>query len=110
MAVSFIVDLNVCQICVEGDSLIVIRRIQSLEVDRFGIGTILEEVKHRAMDFTWCEFVFIPHDMNGVAHGVVMEGRSLEELQYWMEEVPSVLEWLVDRERRGPLTIEPSPN
>lgn len=93
-----------------GDSLTVIRRIQSLEVDSSGIGMILEEVKRRARDFTWCEFVFIPHDVNGVTHGVTMEGWSLEGLQYWMEEVSSVLEWLVDRERRGPVTIEPSPN
>ncbi|KAA3467045.1 reverse transcriptase [Gossypium australe] len=74
------------EICVEGDSLTVIKKINSVVEDRSTISSLIKEIR----------------EANKVAHEMASEGNRYEEPRYWIEEAPPPVERLVAQDiRRG---------
>ncbi|MBA0736492.1 hypothetical protein Gogos_010041 [Gossypium gossypioides] len=88
-------------ICVEGDALIVIRKLNSAKEDRSCISSMIQEIKGRTPNFRRMCFRFVQREANKAAHGMAMEGWRYDNPQYWMEEVPRAVEGLVNCDRSG---------
>ncbi|MBA0810676.1 hypothetical protein Gohar_002646 [Gossypium harknessii] len=74
-AVTTAEEMGFQDICVEGDALAVIKKLNFAEEDRSCIST------------------------NKAAHVMALEGRRYEDPQYWMENVSRAVEGLVKRNR-----------
>ncbi|MBA0822290.1 hypothetical protein Goarm_019099 [Gossypium armourianum] len=60
-------------ICVEGNALTVIRRLNSAEEDRSCISSVIQEINGRAPKFRRMWFRFMPREANKAAHGMTLE-------------------------------------
>ncbi|KAH1057472.1 hypothetical protein J1N35_035537 [Gossypium stocksii] len=87
-------------ICVEGDPLSVIRKVNSLEEDRSNISSLIKEINGRSPKFRRLSFRHIPREANRAAHEMAVEGGRHVDPEYWIEEVPQAVERLVNQDRR----------
>ncbi|KAK5835945.1 hypothetical protein PVK06_011669 [Gossypium arboreum] len=92
-AITMAKEISFQDICIEGDALTVIWKLNSLGEDKFEISSLIREIKESTPKFRRVSFRHIPR--------VAMEGRRHENPQYWIEEVLRAVEGLVDGERRG---------
>ncbi|KAG8478291.1 hypothetical protein CXB51_028103 [Gossypium anomalum] len=99
--VSMAEEMGFHDICIKGDSLTIIRKLNTAEEDKSEISSLVKEIKGRAYIFRSVRFRHIPREANKAAHGMAMEGHRYENPQYWIEEVPQAVEGLVNSERRG---------
>ncbi|KAA3469009.1 reverse transcriptase [Gossypium australe] len=88
------------EICVEGDSLTVINKINSEMEDRSIISSLIKEIRGRLPKFRVFSFRHIPREANRVAHEMASEGKNYAEPRYWIEEAPASVERLVAQDRR----------
>ncbi|KAH1073597.1 hypothetical protein J1N35_025925 [Gossypium stocksii] len=92
-------------ICVEGDALTIILKLNSAEEDRSSISSLIKEIKRRVSNFKRLSFKHVPREASKVAHAMANEGGRYEHSRYWIEEVPYVVEVLVkSREEKQGLT------
>lgn len=87
-AVCMAEEMGFQDICIEGDSLTVIHKLNTVEEDKSEISSLVKEIKGRALIFRSVSFRYMPREANKAAHGMAMEGRRHENLEYWIEEVP----------------------
>ncbi|KAA3462160.1 reverse transcriptase [Gossypium australe] len=67
------------EICVEGDSLTIIKQINSLEDDRSNINNLIKEIMGRLPKFRVLNFRHVPREANRAAHEMASEGNIYEE-------------------------------
>ncbi|XP_040948464.1 uncharacterized protein [Gossypium hirsutum] len=94
-AVSFAEELVFQDVCVEGDALTIIRKLQSGEEDRSSFSTIISAIKGRNTRFRTLEFRFVPREVNEATHVMAVEGRKHDQAMNWIEEVPREVERIV---------------
>ncbi|KAA3472633.1 reverse transcriptase [Gossypium australe] len=88
------------EICVEGDSLTIIKKVNSLEDDRSNISNLIKKIRGRLPKFRATSFRHIPREANRAAHEMAREGNKYDEPRYWVEEAPAPVERLVIQEIR----------
>ncbi|MBA0818753.1 hypothetical protein Gohar_028272, partial [Gossypium harknessii] len=81
-------ELKYRQVIIEGDALIVIRKVQSKEEDRSIISPYIVDIKSLSKMFNRCCFKKIYRNANGVSHAVVREGLNRKESTYLDGGVP----------------------
>ncbi|XP_012442282.1 uncharacterized protein LOC105767330 [Gossypium raimondii] len=94
-AVSFAEELVFQNVCVEGDALTIIRKLQSGEEDRSSFSTIISAIKGRNTRFRTLEFRFVPREENEATHVMEVEGRKHDHAMNWIEEVSREVERIV---------------
>ncbi|TYI16890.1 hypothetical protein ES332_A08G286100v1 [Gossypium tomentosum] len=98
-AITMAEEMGFQDICVEGDALTIICKVNSLEENKSNISNMIKEIKGRTPKFRRLSFKYVPREANKTAHGIVIEGRRYENSQYWMEKVPHAVERLVNRDK-----------
>ncbi|TYH08087.1 hypothetical protein ES288_A08G287600v1 [Gossypium darwinii] len=98
-AITMAEEMGFQDICVEGDALTIICKVNSLEENKSNISNMIKEIKGRTPKFRRLSFKYVPREANKTAHGMVIEGRRYENSQYWMEKVPHAVERLVNRDK-----------
>ncbi|KAL4332661.1 hypothetical protein GQ457_07G043390 [Hibiscus cannabinus] len=100
-AVRFAKDLGFSRVVIEGDSLIVIKKLNSDAVDRSLICPIVHDIKVLSKDFNSISFCFVRRRANKAAHALARECRSFSGPCYWIEEAPTatMVECELDRSR-----------
>ncbi|KAL4301987.1 hypothetical protein GQ457_10G016720 [Hibiscus cannabinus] len=90
--ISLAKDLFFRNIIIEGDSLTVIKKLQSSSNDMSLIGMILSDVNSLSKFFEGVTFQFVPRDCNEVAHKTALLGRHSASFSVWVEEAATVIE------------------
>ncbi|MBA0881517.1 hypothetical protein Goshw_009619 [Gossypium schwendimanii] len=75
-------ELGFQQVVIEGDTLSVIKKVQSKEEDRSVISPYIDDIKFLNKRFGRCCFKKTSRNGNGVAHGVAKEGLKQNESTY----------------------------
>ncbi|KAL4273256.1 hypothetical protein GQ457_13G013200 [Hibiscus cannabinus] len=88
MVVSFAKDLGFRRRMIEGDSLTIIKRINSDRPDRSPISSIVHDIRVLSGDFKRISFAFVRREANSAAHVLARECRSYPVPCYWLEEAP----------------------
>ncbi|KAK8551365.1 hypothetical protein V6N12_040009 [Hibiscus sabdariffa] len=97
-AVSFALDLGFRSVQIEGDSLSVIKKINSTAMDKSIISPIIGDIKALSVNFVSVTFSFVGRRGNVVAHELAQVGLQFPEPRYWIEEAPSTVEQLAVRD------------
>ncbi|KAA3477686.1 reverse transcriptase [Gossypium australe] len=84
----------------EGDALIVIKKLKSDLADRSKIGNIINEIQRKRFNFGNLYFEFTPRKTNKAAHALATRGYNLISQSYWTEEVPMEVEPTVVNDQR----------
>ncbi|KAK8673157.1 hypothetical protein V6N13_111507 [Hibiscus sabdariffa] len=98
-AVELAADLNFHNVVVEGDSLIVIKKLQASIKDRSLICMLIQNIQRRFDDFMSLTYQHCQRNRNKVAHKIAHLGRSLSVSSIWIEEAPSVIEAAIEEDR-----------
>ncbi|MBA0747680.1 hypothetical protein Gogos_004575, partial [Gossypium gossypioides] len=77
---------NLDMIMVEGDALMIIKKINSLEEDKSTINVLINEIKEQVKRFVSFEFRHVHRQVNETTHLLVEEGRRLALPRFWVEE------------------------
>ncbi|KAK9047296.1 hypothetical protein V6N11_053143 [Hibiscus sabdariffa] len=97
-AVSFALDLGFRSVQIEGDSLSVIKKLNSTAMDKSIISPIIGDIKALSVNFVSVTFSFVGRRGNVVAHELARVGLQFPEPRYWIEEAPSTVEQLAVRD------------
>lgn len=100
-AVTVSEELGFRNLMVEGDSLIVIKKIQTVDGDRSSIAAIIQEIKERAQRFESFTCYFVERSVNHVAHVMAKEGKRWAELRVSIKESPPRTESTTEKDRRS---------
>ncbi|KAK8649040.1 hypothetical protein V6N13_129778 [Hibiscus sabdariffa] len=103
MAVIFAIDLGFRSVQVEGDSLSIIKKLNSTTSDKSEVNPIIQDILSFKNSFDAITFSFVDRSGNASAHELAKLGRQFVDARYWIEEAPVLIEQLVLRER--PLTF-----
>ncbi|KAK5841122.1 hypothetical protein PVK06_010030 [Gossypium arboreum] len=98
-AITMAKEMGFREICVEGDALMVIRKLTLATEDRSSIKSIIHVIKEKSYRFSSIQFQYVQKEANTVAHEIAIEGKKFDGPQYWIEEVPCAVQDLVNRER-----------
>ncbi|MBA0655192.1 hypothetical protein Goklo_007700 [Gossypium klotzschianum] len=98
-SITFAEDLGFRKIIVEGDSLIVIKKMRTPVDDKSCISAPVKEVKARIRSFESINFSFAPRCANNAAHVLAEERQSHASSMYWVEEAPTSVERAAERDR-----------
>ncbi|KAL4302611.1 hypothetical protein GQ457_10G021430 [Hibiscus cannabinus] len=99
-AVSLAHELSFHNIIIEGDSLTVIKKLNSASIDRSLISMSISDVKHLSEGFESVTFKFVNRDCNAAAHQAALLGRNCSSFLIWIEEAPTTIEEIVRKDRR----------
>ena len=80
------------QIEVEGDSLKVIRKVNSTSPARTMFGHIIGDVRHFKSSFDFCFFKHVKRKGNHLAHSLARRAILSANFDVWLEELPLDLE------------------
>ncbi|KAK8548039.1 hypothetical protein V6N12_060966 [Hibiscus sabdariffa] len=97
-AVSFAADLGFRSVQIEGDSLSVIKKLTSATTDRSIISPIINDIRIQRNLFERITFSFVGRAGNAAAHELAKLGSQFSEPMYWIEEVPTVVDRIVQRD------------
>ncbi|GMJ13498.1 hypothetical protein HRI_005019000 [Hibiscus trionum] len=99
-AISFAIDLGFSEVVFEGDCLAVLKKMRSQEMDFSVISSIIWEAHQLASRLHACRFQFVRRGGNTVAHALASNSSLGDDDGYWIEEVPPLVERLVEADRR----------
>ncbi|KAH1107256.1 hypothetical protein J1N35_011024 [Gossypium stocksii] len=99
-AVTMAEEMGFRDICVEGDALSIIRKLNSKEEDKSNVSSLIQDINGRRSRFRSLRFQYVPRKANSAAHEMAKEGCQYVIPRYRIEEVPQVVEGIVNRERR----------
>lgn len=100
-AVTVAEELGFRRLVVEGDSLIVIKKIRSSENNRSSISMIIKEIKKRAQGYESFTRHFVGRAVNRAAHTIAKEGNQWPSAMIWVKEAPSRVEAVAEEDRRA---------
>ncbi|KAK8673098.1 hypothetical protein V6N13_111454 [Hibiscus sabdariffa] len=98
-AVSLAIDLGFRSVQVEGDSLTIIKKLQSASVDKSVISPIINDIRVLMGSFEEITFSFVNRAGNAAAHELARLGTHQTESRFWIEEAPASVEQIVECER-----------
>ncbi|TYH80252.1 hypothetical protein ES332_D03G120200v1 [Gossypium tomentosum] len=87
-------------VCFEGDALTIIRKLRATDEDKSCIRSLIKRLRKKGRRFRRLSFKHIPREANKVAHAMAKYGERYEHPQFWIEEAPLAIEFLVNQERR----------
>ncbi|KAK8481715.1 hypothetical protein V6N13_018372 [Hibiscus sabdariffa] len=99
-AVLFAKESGFSRVIVEGDSLSVIKKLNSDEAERSTIYPIVHDIKVLSRDFSSISYCFARRGANNVAHVLAQEYRSNPGPCYWVEEAPAAATVASELDRR----------
>ncbi|KAK8512434.1 hypothetical protein V6N12_075013 [Hibiscus sabdariffa] len=92
---------NICYFATSlGDSLTIIKKLQSGSNDMFLIGMILSDVNSLSKFLEGVTFNIVNRACNEVAHKTALLGRNSTSISVWVEEAPTVIEAAAQKDRR----------
>ncbi|MBA0815699.1 hypothetical protein Gohar_000455 [Gossypium harknessii] len=91
-AVRFAQELGFRRVQIEGDSLMIIKRLHSCTVDRSVLGPIVVDIKCSLVLFDRVTFHHEKREANAAAHVLAREGRRFSEERFWVEEASELVE------------------
>ncbi|MBA0667408.1 hypothetical protein Goklo_000498 [Gossypium klotzschianum] len=91
-AVRFAKELGFRRVQIEGDSLMIIKRLHSCTVDRSVLGPIVVDIKCSLVLFDRVTFHHVKREANAAAHVLAREGRRFSEETFWVEEASELVE------------------
>ncbi|KAK8580316.1 hypothetical protein V6N12_070594 [Hibiscus sabdariffa] len=98
-AVSFALELDFRWVQIEGDTLSVIKKLNSTLMDKSIISLILGDIRTLSASFEAITFLFVGRQGNEAAHELARVGLQYLELRYWIEEASATVERLAQRDR-----------
>ncbi|KAK8713134.1 hypothetical protein V6N13_148359 [Hibiscus sabdariffa] len=98
-AVSLAIDLGFRSEQIEGDSLTIIKKLQSASVDKSVISPIINDIRVLMDSFEEITFSFVNRAGNAAAHELARLGTHQTESRFWIEEAPASVEQIVECER-----------
>ncbi|KAK8516718.1 hypothetical protein V6N13_080825 [Hibiscus sabdariffa] len=98
-AVIFAMELGFRSVIVEGDSLTIIKKLNSTTLDKSEVSPIIRDILSLKISFDNITFSFVGRSENASAHEMAKLGRQFGEARYWIEEAPALVEQLILRER-----------
>ncbi|KAL4354038.1 hypothetical protein GQ457_06G007780 [Hibiscus cannabinus] len=99
-AISLADDLGFHSVIFEGDSLTLIKKMNSDALDFSEISALVWEAKGLARNLHACRFLFVPRGGNQAAHALARESSLDSADRFWVEEVPPKVFLLVEADRR----------
>ncbi|KAK8656319.1 hypothetical protein V6N13_098273 [Hibiscus sabdariffa] len=99
VAVNFARDLGFTRVVIEGDSLTVIKKCQSENIDASLISPLIVDIKEVSKVFVSVSYGFVHREANGAAHVLAQEGKMYSSPMYWMEETPPNTTLAADKDR-----------
>ncbi|KAH1057935.1 hypothetical protein J1N35_036000 [Gossypium stocksii] len=100
-AITMAEEMGFRDICVEGDALTVIRKLNTAEEYRLFVSRLIQEIEGRRSAFRSVRFKYVPRGANKAAHEMAKEGGNYDFPRYWIEEAPATVERAVIQERGG---------
>ncbi|GMI68159.1 hypothetical protein HRI_000485200 [Hibiscus trionum] len=88
VAVELVKVLGFSRVLVEGDSLTIIKKLNSFSEDLSSIRPLILDIKEAAKGLQEVHFRFVHREANNVVHTLAREGRLHAWLMYWIEEAP----------------------
>ncbi|KAH1108206.1 hypothetical protein J1N35_011974 [Gossypium stocksii] len=82
-----------------GDSLTVIKKLNSKMVDRSILNPISQNIRFLERYFDKVTYQFVPRDANKATHALAMDGRHRQTPCYWVEEAHFSVAVLVEMDR-----------
>ncbi|KAK8483503.1 hypothetical protein V6N13_035159 [Hibiscus sabdariffa] len=98
-AVSLAIDLGFQSVQIEGDSLSIIKKLQSATLDKSVISPIINDICVLMGSFEEITFSFVNRAGNAAAHELARLGAHQSEPRIWIVEAPTSVERIVERER-----------
>ncbi|KAK9008855.1 hypothetical protein V6N11_080332 [Hibiscus sabdariffa] len=86
--VVFARDMGFSSVIIKGDSLTVMKKLNTSNSDKSIISPIVHDIKVLARDFDSISFRFVRRDANNAAHVLAREFRFQQDPLYWIEEAP----------------------
>ncbi|KAK8564240.1 hypothetical protein V6N12_036369 [Hibiscus sabdariffa] len=84
VAVNFARDLGFTQVVIERDSLTVIKKCQSENIDASLISLLIADIKEVSKVFVSVSYGFVHREANDAAHVLAQEGKMYSSPMYWM--------------------------
>ncbi|MBA0817840.1 hypothetical protein Gohar_022234 [Gossypium harknessii] len=85
---------------VEGDTLIVIKKLKSDSADRSMISNIINKSQRKRFSFVNLSFEYTSRKTNEITHALEAREYNLTSLSYWIEEVPTEMEPTIVNDQR----------
>lgn len=93
-------ELGFRNLALEGDCLIVIKKIKDKGDDRLSIAVIIQEIKQKSLRFESFTCMFVGRLTNQAAHAMAAEGKQWPNQRVWVEEAPYNVELVVEKDKR----------
>ncbi|KAK5793603.1 hypothetical protein PVK06_034755 [Gossypium arboreum] len=94
-AIRFAFDLRFRCVQIEGDSLTIVKQVNSCTVDRSTLRPIVEDIKGRLRFFDRINFLNAIREANVAAHVLAREGPWFSEERCWVKKAPKMVERMV---------------
>ncbi|KAL4277986.1 hypothetical protein GQ457_03G024950 [Hibiscus cannabinus] len=98
-AVHYAKELGFRRVIIEGDSLIVIKKLNEGMNDRSTIAPVIHDIRVKARDFDVISFVFVKRDANNAAHVLARDHRTQHDPCFWIEEAPGNAAYAANMDR-----------
>ncbi|KAK5793106.1 hypothetical protein PVK06_034242 [Gossypium arboreum] len=97
-AMLFAMDMGFRSILMEGDSLLIIKKLKSDGDDRSILSPISQSIRLLESHFVEVTYHFVPREANRAAHNLALEGRQRQTSYFWVDEAPDSVEKVVDED------------
>ncbi|XP_065623665.1 uncharacterized protein LOC136065005 [Quercus suber] len=91
-AISFVREISILRVVVEGNSLQVIKAINNTKSSKTSYGHIIDEIKLLSSSLPCCSFVHVRHEGNKLAHVLVRRAILFADIDVWLEDLPRDLD------------------
>ncbi|KAK8987317.1 hypothetical protein V6N11_027073 [Hibiscus sabdariffa] len=99
-AVQVVKDMRFFEVIIEGDSLTVVKKLNSAIQDSSTIALIIVDIKDLARSFNAISFRFVRRGANKVTHSLAYESHLVQGPRFWTELVPSEVAAAAEADRR----------
>ncbi|XWS46575.1 hypothetical protein CRYUN_Cryun14cG0079900 [Craigia yunnanensis] len=82
-ALDFTLNMDFREIEVEADALLILKKLQTMEIDLSPIGTIVDEARSEGAKFTTCIFMHTKRIGNVEAHTLAKHDLGFHEEIFW---------------------------
>ncbi|KAK8711044.1 hypothetical protein V6N13_146346 [Hibiscus sabdariffa] len=98
-SVHYAKELGFRRVIIEGDSLIVIKKLNEGMHDRSTIAPVIHDIRMKARDFDVISFVFVKQDANNTVHVLARDHRTQHDPCFWIEEAPENAAYAANMDR-----------
>ena len=91
-AVLFAKKINVFWVVVEGDSLQVIKGVNTSKLSKASYGHIIDEIRLLLSSLSCCNFVHVQHEGNKLSYALPRRAVVSANIDVWLEDLPHYLD------------------